>query len=319
MQALRGHRPGVGCLRCSRRGRRGCNPRSATRPRTPASPARPAASAGAGSGSCGDSRAAAGPADAPGQAELPWMAGPAGRAHAQRACELLCGLGDFVCPGGVRPAGLVGTGVEADTDAVGAGDDRLGSGDGSGDGDGVPPDCEADGAGRAGPGPEPPGGAEPWWPPMVGACGAAHRANGACGPPASATPTEARHAARAMPDPRPSRRNLRRRRPEGSANTGLDSTSRSVATGELFYPGIRLIVPCVIPSQPALINHVTDPVRETLYPRDEVYPGARMSLQARISDSNYSLKPGCPGNPPRFRNSCASSACPRQLGVALGL
>lgn len=55
--------------------------------------------------------------------------------------------------------------------------------------------------------------------------------NGAFGPPASPTVIRASAAAMASPAPTPSRRIFLRRRPDGSANTDLECTTRSVARG----------------------------------------------------------------------------------------
>ena len=83
----------------------------------------------------------------------------------------------------------------------------------------------------------PPGGCPVAWelcPPdgLAGAGWAAHCVNGACGPPVIAMTTEPRQTASAAAAPRPANRMTRWRRPDGSANTGPDSTTgvyRSVA------------------------------------------------------------------------------------------
>jgi hypothetical protein len=67
--------------------------------------------------------------------------------------------------------------------------------------------------------------------------GAAHSANGAVGPPAIATTMAPRQMASAAADTKPIRRMARRRRPDGSANTGLECTARSVATLVTANPG----------------------------------------------------------------------------------
>jgi hypothetical protein len=64
-------------------------------------------------------------------------------------------------------------------------------------------------------------------PPLYGAAarGAAQSVNGAAGPPAIATTTAPRQVASAAADTKPIRRMTRRRRPDGSVNTGLECTS----------------------------------------------------------------------------------------------
>ena len=90
------------------------------------------------------------------------------------------------------------------------------------------------------PGPAPPDADEPalpgvdlpppsGWLPCPGAedaggCGAAHCVNGAFGPPDMATMTAARQAAITAMVPNPANRKTWWRRPDGSANTDLDST-----------------------------------------------------------------------------------------------
>ncbi len=71
----------------------------------------------------------------------------------------------------------------------------------------------------------------------AGARGAAHSVNGASGPPAIATTTAPRQMASAAADTPPIRRMVRRRRPDGSANTGLECTGRSVAMRAPASPG----------------------------------------------------------------------------------
>jgi hypothetical protein len=60
-----------------------------------------------------------------------------------------------------------------------------------------------------------------------GACGAAQRVNGACGPPVRAMATVTKKAARTAMEPKPMNRRTWCRRPEGSAKTGLESTRES--------------------------------------------------------------------------------------------
>jgi hypothetical protein len=74
-----------------------------------------------------------------------------------------------------------------------------------------------------------------------GGTSAAHLVNGASGPPAIATATAARQTASAIAEMPPIRRMARRRRPEGSVNTGLECTSRSVAMSP-FAAGANGIV-----------------------------------------------------------------------------
>jgi len=66
-------------------------------------------------------------------------------------------------------------------------------------------------------------------PPLCGAAagarGAAQSVNGAAGPPAIATTTAPRQMASAAADTKPIRRMARRRRPDGSVNTGLECTA----------------------------------------------------------------------------------------------
>jgi len=59
----------------------------------------------------------------------------------------------------------------------------------------------------------------------AGARGAAQSVNGAAGPPAIATTTAPRQMASAAADTRPIRRMARRRRPDGSVNTGFECTA----------------------------------------------------------------------------------------------
>ena len=142
----------------------------------------------------------------------------------------------MVCPGGVRPAGLVGTGDAGDVaeplaaaaDVVGWGVVGFpdGAAVGAGDGDSALPRC---GPGSAGPATPRPGAC-----PLAVtslraaaavACGAAHRVNGACGPPAIASTRAPRQMVSATAETEPIRRMTRRRRPDGSAKTGLECTS----------------------------------------------------------------------------------------------
>jgi len=85
----------------------------------------------------------------------------------------------------------------------------------------------------------------------AGARGAAHSVNGASGPPAMATTIAPRQMVSPAADTAPIRRMVRRRRPDGSANTGLECTSRSVATPDLGQPWIPG------PTGQALPQHVT--------------------------------------------------------------
>ena len=136
-------------------------------------------------------------------------------------------------PGGVFPAGLAGAGDEEELLADGE-PEVLCPGEGSGDedGDGTAPGCAAGGNGLT---VLRPVSARPWFDAATaGACGAAHFANGAWGPPAIATTKAPRQTASAAADPRPMHRMIRRRRPDGSANTGSDCTSWSVA---VQHPG----------------------------------------------------------------------------------
>jgi hypothetical protein len=139
--------------------------------------------------------------------------------------------GDLVCPGGVRPAGLVGAGDEvppaAVSEVVGRGvarPDAGGAEPADGEGAGASPGCGLDGdrlvVPRAGARVVPPlcGAA-------AGARGAAQSVNGAAGPPAIATTTAPRQMASAATDIRPIRRMTRRRQPDGSVNTGLECTA----------------------------------------------------------------------------------------------
>ena len=57
-----------------------------------------------------------------------------------------------------------------------------------------------------------------------GGCGAAHCVNGACGPPEMATMRAPRQTAITAMAPNPANRKTWWRRPDGSANTDLDST-----------------------------------------------------------------------------------------------
>jgi hypothetical protein len=135
-------------------------------------------------------------------------------------------------------AGLVGTGDEEELVADGELDVPCPGegfededGDGDEDADGTTPGCGAGGNGLT----VLPPGVRPWaaWSWLdaaaAGERGAAHFANGASGPPAIATTTAARQTASTADDPRPMHRMIRRRRPDGSANTGPDCTSWSVA------------------------------------------------------------------------------------------
>ena len=136
-----------------------------------------------------------------------------------------------MCPGGVRPAGLVGTGDEvlptaAVPEAVGRGvtlPDAGGAEPADAEGTGASPGGWLDGDTPAGPC----AGARTGVPSCVaaaGACGAAQLVNGAAGPPAIAVTTAPRQMASAAADNKPIRRMARRRRPDGSVNTGLECT-----------------------------------------------------------------------------------------------
>jgi hypothetical protein len=137
-----------------------------------------------------------------------------------------------VCPGGVRPAGLVGTGDEvllaaAVPEAVGRGvtlPDAGGAEPADAEGTGASPGGWLDGDAPA----EPRAGARTGVPSCVaaaGGCGAAQLVNGAAGPPAIAVITAPRQMASAAADSKPNRRMARRRRPDGSVNTGLECTA----------------------------------------------------------------------------------------------
>jgi hypothetical protein len=137
-----------------------------------------------------------------------------------------------VCPGGVRPAGLVGTGDEvplaaAVPEAVGRGvtlADAGGAEPADAEGTGASPGGWLDGDVPVVPG----AGARAGTPSCVaaaGGCGAAQLVNGAAGPPAIAVTTAPRQMASAAADNKPIRRMARRRRPDGSVNTGLECTA----------------------------------------------------------------------------------------------
>jgi hypothetical protein len=153
----------------------------------------------------------------------------------QGARELWCGWGDLARPGGVRPAGLVGTGEDGGPPAGGVADEP---GPAEGEGDGARPRRGAVAGGLITPPPGPAPSAAPTWSDAAPeGRGATQRVNGACGPPAIATTTAPRQAASATAVPRPTRRMIRRRRPDGSANTASDSTARSVTMSNLGQPG----------------------------------------------------------------------------------
>ena len=136
-----------------------------------------------------------------------------------------------MCPGGVRPAGLVGTGGEvalaaAVPEAVGwavtlpeAGGAEPADAEGTGGSPGRGLDGDVPAVPRAG--------TRTGAPSCVaaGARGAAQSVNGAAGPPAIATSTAPRQMASAAADTKPIRRMARRRRPDGSVNTGLECTA----------------------------------------------------------------------------------------------
>ena len=136
-------------------------------------------------------------------------------------------------PGGVRPAGLVGDGdageLLADCVPEAAGldvADRVGVGPADGVGEAVRPGS-ATGGDRAVA--LEPGvfawAVRPLCAAAAGARGAAHSVNGASGPPAMATTIAPRQIASPAADTAPIRRMVRRRRPDGSANTGLECTA----------------------------------------------------------------------------------------------
>jgi hypothetical protein len=137
----------------------------------------------------------------------------------------------LLCPGGVRPAGFVGADDVAEpvADAVPepvargvALPDEAGTEPADGEGDSARPGPNGDGLAvlRTG-APAPPSLCAT----AAGARGAAHSVNGAAGPPAIATTTAPRQSASASPDMAPIRRMTRRRRPDGSAKTGLECTA----------------------------------------------------------------------------------------------
>ncbi len=132
----------------------------------------------------------------------------------------------------MRPAGLVGTGDEvplaaAVPEAVGravALPDAGGAEPADTEGTGVGPGAGADGDTLV----VPRAGARTGAPSCVaaaGARGAAQLVNGAAGPPAIAVTTAPRQMASAAADTKPIRRMARRRRPDGSVNTGLVCTA----------------------------------------------------------------------------------------------
>jgi hypothetical protein len=130
------------------------------------------------------------------------------------AWVLLCGLGDLIWPGGVRPTGLVDPGEEGVALADAPGEEWVGVGDG--------PDTDGDGLGCPGG----VGAAVPV-PDVTGLCpvplcsdGATQVSSGAAGPPARATATMLIHAATTSTAPSPASRTSLRRRPEGSEKTG---------------------------------------------------------------------------------------------------
>jgi len=137
-----------------------------------------------------------------------------------------------VCPGGVRPAGLVGTGGEvalaaAVPEAVGwavtlpdAGGAEPADAEGTGGSPGRGLDGDVPAVPRAGTRTGAPSCVA-----AAGARGAAQLVNGAAGPPAIATTTAPRQMASAAADTKPIRRMARRRRPDGSVNTGLECTA----------------------------------------------------------------------------------------------
>jgi len=138
----------------------------------------------------------------------------------------------LVWPGGVRPAGLVGTGDEVLLAA--AVPEAVGRGVALPDAGGAEPaDTEGTGASHAGwlDGAAPVGpcaGARMGVASCVaaaGGCGAAQLVNGAAGPPAIAVITAPRQMASAAAASKPIRRMTRRRRPDGSVNTGLECTA----------------------------------------------------------------------------------------------
>jgi hypothetical protein len=137
-----------------------------------------------------------------------------------------------VWPGGVWPAGLVGTGDEVLV-AV-AVPEEVGWGVTLPDAEGAEP-ADTEGAGASpGRGPDgdtlvvPRAGTRTGTLACVasaGARGAAQLVNGAAGPPAIASTTAPRQMASAAAVTKPIRRMARRRWPDGSVNTGLECTA----------------------------------------------------------------------------------------------
>ena len=137
-----------------------------------------------------------------------------------------------MCPGGVRPAGLVGTGGDVALAAAVA--EAVGWAVTLPDAGGAEPaDAEGTGTDAGGwlDGDTPVvrcAGARTGVPPCVAAAGgrgAAQLVNGAAGPPAIAVTTAPRQMTSAAADTKPIRRMARRRRPDGSVNTGLECTA----------------------------------------------------------------------------------------------
>jgi len=132
----------------------------------------------------------------------------------------------------VRPAGLVGTGDEvllaaAVPEAVGRGvtlPDAEGAEPADTEGTGTSPGGWLDGDAPTGLCAGARAGALSCVA-AAGGCGAAQLVNGAAGPPAIAVTTAPRQMASAAAASKPIRRMARRRRPDGSVNTGLECTA----------------------------------------------------------------------------------------------
>jgi hypothetical protein len=198
-----------------------------------------------------------------------------------------------VCPGGVCPARFVGAGDAGELLADG---EALGVGEGSADGDGEPGSPGCTGAEDGLP-VRPPR----WWslpvPPCCalaapGAGGAAQCVKGAWGPPARATTTADRQAARTTPDPTPRRRMIRWRRPDGSVNTGLDSTRKECSE---TAPGT--------PGNAEFVDQQADPDGYSCRGA-----GRRSTRQARSVGSKRLASPGSPGRGRPWAGRCSRRA-----------